>query len=67
MAHEFCCRVCHAQSYVAIGRSRLGAKFYACVRCSVVFMAPEQFSKAQHEQLTPTIGHLFARKRNGER
>ena len=59
MQSEFCCRVCRARSYIAVGKSRLGAKFYACAECSAVFMTPEKFSKPPHEQLLPSMGHLF--------
>ena len=66
MGAELCCRVCRARTYIAVGKSRLGAKFYACASCSTVFMAPEKFSKPQHEQLTPTLGHLFLEKHSDQ-
>ncbi len=52
---------------MAVGKSRLGARFYACAGCSVVFMDPAKWSRPPHEQITPGLGHLMpqAKKSNG--
>lgn len=55
---DFRCRNCNSPDFVAVGKSRLGAKFFACAGCTAVFMDPTQWSKARHEQLTPGLGHL---------
>jgi hypothetical protein len=59
MSVAFCCRVCHSQAYVAVGRSRLGAHLYACSGCSTVFMEVAKFTKPTQERIRPTIGHLI--------
>ncbi len=58
-ATPFQCRLCHYRDYVAIGKSRLGARFYACADCSVVFMDPAKWSRPAHEQVTPNFAHLM--------
>lgn len=58
-AVPFQCRVCQCRDYVAVGKSRLGARFYACAGCSGVFMEPAKWSRAAHEQVTPGLGHLL--------
>jgi hypothetical protein len=42
-APDFTCRFCFAHSFVIVGRSRLGARLYACAGCSIVFMDPAKF------------------------
>ena len=54
----FQCRVCGSREYVAVGKSRLGARFYACAGCSGVFMDPVRWSRPAHEQVTPGLAHL---------
>lgn len=63
----FQCRLCHCRDYVAVGKSRLGARFYACAGCSAVFMDPAKWSRPPHEQVTPGLGHLIpqAKKSTG--
>lgn len=56
----FACRVCNSREYVAVGRSRLGAPFYACAGCTRIFTDPSKASKPAHELVTPGLGHLFA-------
>ncbi|MCU0758916.1 MAG: hypothetical protein MUF07_06920 [Steroidobacteraceae bacterium] len=65
----FQCRVCSSPDFVAVGKSRLGAKFYACAGCSAVFMDPGKWSKPAHEQAVPGLAHLsprLDRRREGE-
>jgi hypothetical protein len=56
---SFQCRVCQCRDYVAVGKSRLGARFYACAGCSGVFMDPAKWSRPSHEQVTPGLAHLM--------
>ena len=58
---EFQCRLCRSRTYVAVGRSRLGARFYACAGCSGVFMDPDRWTRPAHEQVTPGLDHLQPR------
>lgn len=55
----FQCRVCQSRDYVSVGKSRLGARFYACAGCSGVFMEPARWSRPPHEQVTPGLAHLM--------
>lgn len=63
----FLCRVCPSRDFVAVGKSRLGARFYACSGCSAVFMDPLRWSRPAHEQVLPGLAHLMPRPpRTGE-
>jgi hypothetical protein len=63
----FVCRHCNSREYVAVGRSRMGATFYACAGCSGVFMDPSKYGKPAHELVTPGLGHLFVGQAKGGR
>lgn len=60
---QFCCRLCDAREFVAVGKTRLGARIFACSGCSVMFLDPQKFAKPAHQQLTPRMGHLIGAKR----
>jgi len=58
-APEYWCRLCNSRDDIAVGKSRLGIRFYACAGCSVVFMEPATWSRQAQEQITPSLAHLF--------